>query len=268
MHKTPFFLSKWYFDGVSDDGRAWIGYSAHLQWKGLTAPYTGFLYLNAAGAAQSASRFRQGTGPQWSPDGQLRWQDAALGISGQWESRAPALEHRLHEGPEGYLDWHCHMPAARCRIRMAGEPDLEGWGYVEHLEMTVPPWQLGIDELRWGRFANPEAPLVWIEWRGTPTRCWVFEGQNRVEHAAVSDRTIQWPGQHRELRLEQSAIIEQKAKILEVMRPLVRLLPGFQRFTPFRFLKAEEWKWRSAGVLVENGQERRRGWVIHECVNL
>ena len=63
------------------------------------------------------------------------------------EASAPPIHRRLFESADGIVDWTCEMPRARTRI---GE--VCGDGYAEVLHMTVPPWKLPIDELRWGRF--------------------------------------------------------------------------------------------------------------------
>ncbi len=261
--KTPFSLSKWYFDGVSEEGSAIIAYSARLHWKSITVPYTSYLYLPANGPARVKSRFRGVVEPETGPDG-IRWQEPHFTLEGEWQAAAAPLQARLHDSSAGYLDWHCLQPVSKCHIRLGKEPPIKGWGYVERLEMTLPPWALNFDELRWGRFAHPETPLVWIELKGQTTRRWVFDGQTLVQDAAISDQGIDMPLLGKRLLLEQPVVIEQLEKFREVMGGLLRWLPGFERFTPLKFLNARESKWRSAGTLLHNGAVRSTGWVIHE----
>jgi hypothetical protein len=260
-----FLIKKWYFDGVSDDGRTIICYSATMIWRGFKIGYTNYIYLHAPGDCRSKSRFHEASEPEIN-GAAIRWQEPHLGVKGTWESAAAPVRTKVFESEEGYADWHCYQPAAKCSIQLGNEPPLQGYGYVECLEMTIPPWKMGFNELRWGRFAHPETPLVWIEMRGTPNRCWVFDGTQRVLDAMVSDHEIQLPTQQKTLLLNEPVVIEDKKKILETVESLVRWMPGIDRFTPMRFLQAQETKWRSAGVLQETGQPERTGWAIHELV--
>lgn len=265
MAAQQFFLKKWYLDGVSDDGRTLIAYAATLRWRGFKIGYVSTLYLRAPGESRSESRLKEAPEPVVE-DAVIRWQEEALGLSGRWERAAPPLRAMLHQSEEGYLDWHCLQPAARCHIQLGHEPPLQGWGYVECLEMTIPPWKLGLQELRWGRFAHPDAPLVWIDWKGAVNRCWVFDRQGQVQSATVSDEWVHLTEQQGQLSLYDPAVIEDKNKFMETVDLLVRWMPGIDRFTPLRFLKGRETKWRSAATMTVPGRPDRTGWAIHELV--
>ncbi|MCK6693714.1 MAG: hypothetical protein L6Q97_16660 [Thermoanaerobaculia bacterium] len=263
--KTPFYLKKWYFDGVDADGRAIIAYSATLRWHGIRVPYTGYLYLKEPGVCLSGNRFRQVTRPV-SAENQIGWQDKGFRLQGQWDAASPAIRTRLYEGPEGYLDWHCLHPAAYCRIELGQERPITGMGYVECLEMTFPPWQLGLRELRWGRFAHAEFPVVWIDWKGELNRRWVFGRERLLTNATVTDALIALPEAGLNLHLEHPVVIEQREKLGEITRSLAAYLPGIDRLTPLRFLKSKETKWLSQGTLLGPGKPERQGLVIHELV--
>lgn len=262
---ASFSLKKWYLDGVSEDGRTVICYSARMSWHGMAAQYAGYLYLRAPGDRRSESRFRNAYEPV-AEGANIRWQDSGFNIRGEWESAAPPVRAMLHDSDEGSLNWHCHQPVAKCRIELGNEPPIAGWGYVECLEMTIPPWKMGFNELRWGRFAHPNAPIVWIDLRGNPNRSWVFDGQNSVSSSMVSDEKISISDSRKTLIMSNPTAIEDTTKIMEVVRSLVAWLPGFDRFTPLHFLQARETKWRSLGTLEAQGQAVRTGWVIHELV--
>jgi hypothetical protein len=194
------------------------------------------------------------------------WQDPGFRLEGRWESAVPPVSCRLFEGEEGRVDWYCHHPASDFRLTLGDEPPMEGHGYVECLEMSLPPWKIGFNELRWGRFADPEAPLAWIDWKGDVARSWVFDGQTvEAGTAIIRDDSIDLPHTHKKLLLNNPIVIEDKEKIMEVMHNLVSWLPGIDRFTPLRFLKARETKWRSEAKLIVPGGEKT-GWAIHELV--
>jgi hypothetical protein len=52
-----FRLDKYYFDAVSSDGRAFIGYSARLRWGLFRLNYHGGLWMDAKGAVRTTDRF-------------------------------------------------------------------------------------------------------------------------------------------------------------------------------------------------------------------
>jgi len=260
-----FHLQKWYLDGVSDDGRALICYVARLSWLGATVEYASYIYLRAPNDTHSESRFRDVAEPTEEGD-VIRWEDASLGVSGQWTRVAQPLTAVLHETKKGRVMWNCLQPASRCSIRLGDEKPMEGWGYVECLDMTVPPWDMGFHELRWGRFAHPDAPLVWIDLRGPMNRQWVFDGQTEMKTAAITEERIYLPDSRKTLLLADPLVIEDKNKIMEVVRSLIAWLPGIEHITPLQFLRAKETKWRASGKLMAPGQEIREGWVVYELV--
>lgn len=263
--KTPFYLKKWYFDGVDADGRAIIAYSASLRWHGVQAPYSGYLYLKEPGVCLSGNRFSRVADPEI-VENRISWADKGFYLRGQWDAASPAIRLRLYDGPLGYLDWHCRQPAAHCQIELGQERPITGMGYVECLEMTFPPWQLGLRELRWGRFAHAEFPVVWIDWKGDLNRRWIFVKDRLVPEGTVDDTIVSSPDHRLNLRLENPVVIEEREKLGEVTRSLARYLPGIDRLTPLRFLKAKEIKWLSEGALSVSAEAVRNGRVIHELV--
>jgi len=236
-----------------------------LTWLGVIIEYTSKIYLRAPSDTYSKSRFHDVAEPAVDGD-MIRWEDAGLQVEGQWMRHAPPLRAVLHETKKGRVVWNCFQPVSQCSIRLEDEIPLSGRGYVECLDMTVPPWEMGFNELRWGRFANPEAPLVWIDLRGPVNRQWVFDGQTEVKAAGITEKSILVPESQKSLLLGNSVVIEEKNKIMEVVRSLVAWLPGIEHLTPLRFLQAKETKWRSWGKVTMPGQEMREGWVIHELV--
>lgn len=263
--QSSFLLQKWYFDGVNAGGETIIAYAARLRWRGIEVPYAGYLYLDAVGQQHSGNRFGAVNIPDTSQE-TIHWTDAGFHLRGQWTSRHSPIQTRLLETAEGYVDWHCLQPSAHCRIHLGEWPVVEGSGYAEYLEMTLPPWRLGLQELRWGRLADPEIPVVWIEWKGKYNRRWLFVKDQIMAGETISEAGIFAPERNLQLRLEQPIAIEDKEKFKEVSRALSSFLPGIERLAPLRFIRSRQTKWRSAGSLQMIGQTPRNGWVIHELV--
>ncbi len=88
------------------------------------------------------------------------------------ERRAPAYEEALIPG----VRWRCEMPSADARIGM-----MRGYGYAELMQLDLAPWELPIDELRWGRVANGAGSITWIDWRGSHPLTRVLVDGQRTE---------------------------------------------------------------------------------------
>ena len=220
---TSFDLRKWYLDCVDADGNAAIAYSARLRWRRLSLHYR-TIAVNGVEHRCSALSWRQ---------------------SVSMEASVPPIRRRLYDGADGFVDWSCEMPRAKARI---GE--VRGDGYAELLHMTVPPWKLPIDELRWGRFIGGESSMVWIVWIGAMPRQWVFRDGVELPVAGC-----QLP--------EFSTGNGQPAtgNVL-VDRRIGDAVPLLKWLLPRRIRRARERKW--CGRARVGGVE---GWTIHEIVS-
>jgi hypothetical protein len=149
------------------------------------------------------------------------------------------------------------MPWAACSVELEDAAPVEGRGYVEVLEMTLPPWTLSIRELRWGRWLSDGTSLVWIDWRGARPLTLILE-QDREVRGAVADDGVELEGGRRLLltplrtirdgRLGETAL-EGIPKIRDAVQP--------------SFLGAVEQKWLGRGVLEPGGET---GQAIYERV--
>ena len=160
-NSTSFELRKRYLDCVDADGNAAIAYWARLRWRYIN------LYYRTVSINGVERRCTEGSWLQ----------------SVSIEARTPPIRRRLFESADGIVDWSCEMPRAKARI---GE--VRGDGYAELLRMTIPPWKLPIDELRWGRFIGGETSVVWIEWRGPLPQKLVFVDGAATDAVVCDDR--------------------------------------------------------------------------------
>jgi hypothetical protein len=206
---TSFELRKWYLDCVDADGNAAIAYWAKLRWR-----YINLYYRTVAinGVERRCT--------------EVSWRQSV-----SMEASAPPIRRRLFEGADGIVDWSCEMPRAKARIG-----SVRGDGYAELLRMTVPPWKLPIDELRWGRFIGGGKWAVWIEWRGALPQKWAF-------------------GDAGDVRFDDERVLTDR-RIGDAV-PLIKWL------LPRRIRRAREQKWCSRASLGDD-----RGWAIHEVVTL
>ena len=256
-----FLLTKWYLDCVSADGQAFIGYWGEIRWRGLAFCAAQTLRRDESGRLQSVTRSGR-VAPPVLADGELRWVQPGLGMDGVWRASSPAVHRRLLDSPQGFVDWHCEMPGACAEIRFRRErASLRGRGYAEFLQMTLPPWRLPVEELRWGRFHSDLDTVVWIQWRGPHPLCLILSsGKIWTEDAAISEDRVSLPG----------AVLDLAGHTVLRTGPIVSTalarLPLLKHSLPGRFLALDETKWISQGTVHDSGGDSRRGWAIHEVV--
>ncbi len=167
--KTKFQLTKWYADCIGENGDAIIVYCGIARWRAITLRYASRLEANAGKRPQARYSLRKCVMP--AEEGTtVRWRCKSLEIEGTWERLDPAFDAQIYESPEGSIEWHCLHPRARVRLNLGNGVVVRGLGYVERMEMSVAPWSLPLEELRWGRFLSETDSLVWIDWRGEKRR--------------------------------------------------------------------------------------------------
>lgn len=252
-----FHLRKWYLDLTTESGDAVIVYQAAVRWRALRLRYASVLLGSREGAAaKSWTTVRPGPEPV-EEDGRIYWSGERLGAEGTWTRVDAPVSRTLLRKDAGAVEWNCIIPAAQARITKGGQ-SWEGLGYVEVLDLTIPPWSLPITELRWGRFLAPRRSVVWIDWQGPAalSLAWV----DGVEYAAtIGEHAVRAGGV--ELRLDQTRVL----RAGRLGATVLGRIPGLVNLLPPPIVRTEEVKWVSAGVLCEPAGEVR-GWAIHERV--
>ena len=264
--KKGFHLTKWFLDFVGEDGSVLICYVASLTWKGITVPYTNIMCQLPDHPTTQKTRYTRANMPV-QDDRRLTWEDPRYRISGIWEGDANPIEARLFESSQGYLDWHCLQPRSRVTLEMEGKQYI-GQGYAEVLHVTVPTWEIPMQELRWGHFLSPDHWGVWIEIKeATRARQWVWWDGKPEAQCQISDSKLHIPGANGPLHLDRGRVLEVDKKIQRVVGKLVRFLPGFGKVIPEHFLKADACKWHSQARIDLGAKGTSAGWAIHEFVN-
>jgi len=257
-----FRLSKWYCDCVTDEGSAFVGYWARMGWGPFCLPYTATLYRRKGEPTRERHSLRKSNPPAVQGK-KLVWECDPLGIRGVWSQGSTSVSRTLLETIDGAIEWNCHFPAARTRIDLDGAARMSGLGYAENLEMTVKPWKLPFEQLRWGRFISDEHALTWIEWIGKEANRWVFH--NGAEHRDVTfePRRIELPRGHGTIKLHDEAVLREG----RLLSTALNGVPGAGVWLPRRLRNAYEVKWLAAGTL-ETEAGVSRGWAIHEVIRL
>jgi hypothetical protein len=260
-----FHLSKWFLDFTGENGEAMIFYAAKLTWRAWSTSYTSWLKYDLASGVSLKSRFSNVQIPQIK-DNLITWSDSKFGVSGTWESLAKMIQTRVFDSEEGTLDWKCYQPASKVQLSINNKI-LEGSGYAEQLILTVPPWKIPMDELRWGHFGSEENNMVWIELREKDKRQWLWLNGEKIENCIIEDNQISIPEKDLVLNLDRGVLLESEKKIFSLVGKLIRYIPGFNKVMPLKFLMADEYKWLSKGQLQTPAKTLASGMAIHEFVN-
>lgn len=256
MEPSQFSLIKWYMDCVTDEGDAVILYCADLRWGGIHASYSSIL---AVKEGVSESHSSMGGFSLSSSDGKISVEVPRLGVTGCWEAAAEPFQKTVFENASGAVVWNCLQPRSSVRLRV-GEPELTALGYAECLTVTLPPWQLPMRQLRWGRFVSAEDSLAWIDWQGPYSIRFAVHNGRECETLSVTDS---------EIAMRDATLVMDESCSLRAGRLGSTIIPGVPalgRLLPRSLFNIEEQKWRSRGVLKAQDHSSQ-GWVIHEVVH-
>jgi len=258
--KVRFSLEKFYADLVTADGQYFIGYSALLRLGRIKLSYAATLY-HPAMTGISTGPVLTYHGRPIADDSGLAWSNPALGFDGRWRPLAAATKLVLHKTSKGCVEWNCQQPAARVHLRTQSGKQYDGLGYAEFLNLTIPPWQLGLRNLFWGRFISETHSVVWIEWQGEyPFTELICNGQ-RIADARICENSVKCD--EFVLTFEREATIRQGS----VGETFISKIPSAIRVAHIEFFGGREQKFLSRGNLnLENGSQST-GWVIHERVS-
>lgn len=256
-----FSLSKWYMDCVSDAGDVFIGYAASLRWRGLAIHYSSTLKWRSGGDIRSRTSLQKISAPVITGTS-LQWAPPPLAIEGTWNATVPPIERRLFESDNGIVEWRCLQPHGTAEIHFGNEPAIQGLGYAEHMSMTIPPWRLPIEELRWGRFLSKDDGLIWIEWRGPHPLSLILHNGIEVDGATITERDVTLDGKSLTLAFDKSHVLREG----HLAETALSMIPGIGRILPASILRTHERKWRSHGILRRDEEIISEGWAIHEVV--
>jgi hypothetical protein len=257
--RIKFQLTKWYADCVGENGDTVIVYCGIARWRGISLHYASVLEANADEQPRARYSLKRCAMP--AEEGTtVRWQCKALHVEGAWERLDPSYSAQIYESSTGSIEWHCVQPRSRVTLSLGEGSVVRGLGYVEWLEMSVAPWNLPLEELRWGRFLNESDSLVWMDWRGEHSRRIVLDRGTTGSASVVEESGIVLDGEV-SLRLHAGEMLRTGS----LGKTALRVIPGVKRLLPKRILEVQELKWRSRAELLR-GNTRSSGWAIHEVV--
>jgi hypothetical protein len=127
--------------------------------------------------------------------------------------------------------------------------------------MTVAPWRLPISSLRWGRIADEEEAIVWIQWLGDFQATIVYASGARVAPVQLDDERVTL-ADGTTIEFDRRSVLRSGALGTTVGSSV----PVLRELTPLRILSTRECKWLSRAVVRRPGRPARERWAIHELV--
>lgn len=256
-----FELSKWYADCTSEQGEVAIVYHAELRWHALTLHYSTLLTKRAGCMPVVSYSLREQPAPAFNGN-EIVWESAEWKAAGKWRELGRGVECVLFNAATGCLEWNCVAPRAAALVEIGDKPTIRGWGYAEHLRLSVAPWQLPIRRLRWGRFVNATDALVWIDWSGSYNKRAVYLNGAEVIATEIDDSGLVLAKSGVVLSLDRGSVLREGA----LGETALSIIPNLSRFFPDSILNMRECKWLSRAVLRRLGQLDSEGMAIHEVV--
>ena len=147
-------IDKVYGDVVAEDGRYAILYVVNVGLDPLTLTGEQVVSNHFPRAGIRLRLRRASKLPRADAAGRLR-----LGAA-EWAPDCAAVERTFADAGHAFR-WRCLCPGGPAVIRV-GETSLVGHGYLEHLSFALPPWELALGELRWGRWISEKDSIVWV----------------------------------------------------------------------------------------------------------
>jgi hypothetical protein len=254
-----FRLRKWYLDVVSERGTALILYAARVEWGRFGLDYASVLHAGD-GPAREAQTIRHVERPRLRGDA-IAWSSDTLHVRGRWERDAPEIQRTLASGPDGVIEWTCHMPRARATVR-SGDEQISGLGYVESLSLTVPPSKLPFRTLRWGRHLSHRHSLIWIEWTGQDAQRWIWLDGDEQRTATLEDGAPSCLAGGAALRFADARDVRNR----DVLGSLTGVSGALTRRVAGGIGGLHEHKQLSRSSIVTGGRALDEGWALHEVV--
>ena len=252
---AAFQLSKWYLDCITDSGNALIVYVGDLRWGPVHLHYSSLLRSDGNVVTQHNS-LRKPSLPALDGNS-ISWNSDHFDFSAAWLSDAREVRETVFTSEEGSVEWRCLMPIANVRTK-----NESGLGYVEHLTMTVAPWKIPIQNLRWGRFGSRSDWVVWIDWQGDFSNRILYRNGKPATVSRLDDRQITFDDGSR-LTMDRSLTLRSGP----LGTTALASIPGVAKTFPARLLRVNECKWRSRARLDCSGCPPAEGWGIHEIVS-
>jgi len=221
--------------------------------------YSGLIFCDSEGLTTEKSTLRKTGKP--AVDGTIQFNHKYLKTSVCLKRVDDAIMSSLYkESENNELIWNCHHPKALAKI-IYNDKVYTGFGYSETLSLPIKPWNLLIDELRWGRFLSDPYTLIWIYWKGKYPLNKIFLNNIEYNDAIFGNSIVIFGDGNYQLKFSEIQLIR-KGKLSGLFSKMKLLKIFFNR----RILNTTEIKYKAKTTLSKNSVFLSNGWSLFEIV--
>ncbi|MBL7789075.1 MAG: hypothetical protein JNL75_04490 [Chitinophagales bacterium] len=254
-----FNLEKKYFDVIDNNGNCFIAYWAELYILIIKINFSSIIINNSENITTEKVSLTKTDKPN--QDNDFTFKNKKLGITFVFNGKKTGVKEELYQNiQEEKLVWDCHHPLASVSLYYDGI-NYRGLGYSETIHMSLAPWELPIDELRWGRYLSQDTSIVWIEWKGSNPLRKIYYNSSYYEDGSIdNEKLVFGSGKYQVYFLSPSVIYE--GKISNHLKNLNWLKWIINK----RILETIEVKFKSKAIFKVNDSMMNTGWSLYEIV--
>lgn len=255
----PFRLEKMYFDCIDEDGNCFILYWSVMEIRFLRFIYSGLLFSDSDNTVIEKFSFKKTPRP-----GATRFltvENPLLNIKGEWwQTDNPIYCPLLNNLKNGDLNWDCHHPKAESWIEYNGKI-YRGYGYAETLFLSIKPWNLPFEVIKWGHFMSEKSTIIWIQLNGEQhiNNLW-YNGKEYNDGMILEDRVIFNKGGF--VLLFQNISTLREGEIIHIL-PKYHIIKALIKKC---ILNGNETKYKAESIFTIDGETFDNGWSLYETV--
>jgi hypothetical protein len=254
-----FKLEKLYLDSIDDSGNCFVIYYAKLEFFFVRITFSELIFSDASGMTIEKKSLKKISKPL--TNDLLLYFNHFMQIRGSWKRTSPPLMPiSFKDKLNRELIWNCHHPKAFTEIEHE-ESKYRGFGYAETISMTIKPWILPMEELRWGRFLSDDFTITWIEWKGDYPLHKIFCNGTEYKDAIFESQGVVFGRGAYSLIFKEITIIR-KGKLSKVFSKMPWLKIIFNK----RILNTTEIKYKAKSILNLNSETKATGWSLYELI--
>lgn len=248
-----------YLDCIDDSGNCFIIYWAKADFGLIKFVYSGVIYSNADGHVTERSTLRKVTKPEINNTIEFnnKYLKTSISIKGTDKGIISTLFRDIKSKE---LIWDCHHPKALADIRY-NDRIYKGFGYGETLFSSIKPWNLNINELRWGRYLSGSDTVIWIMCKRKDSINKIFHNGIEYNDAIIENGTIIFDGGIYQLKFSEIQHLR-KGKL----SGLFSKMPFLRIFINKQLLKTLEIKYKARTTFSKNSHFLSNGWSLFEIV--
>jgi|WetSurMetagenome_2_1015567.scaffolds.fasta_scaffold124789_1 hypothetical protein len=248
-----------YLDCIDDQGNCFIVYWAKTEFFLVRFFYSGLIFSDMEGLTVEKSAIRNTRKPAVNEVVQFKNKDLEIEVFLKRTGNA-IIRSLFKDDKKNELVWDCHHPSSSAEILYHGSI-YKGFGYSETLISYIKPWNLPIEELRWGRFLSDSYTVIWLNCLGKNTINKIFINGIEFNDAVFENGDVVFNDSTYQLRFADVKVIR-KGKL----SGLFIKMRFFKMLLNHRILNTTEIKYKARTTFSKNSVLLSNGWSLFELV--